>query len=232
MAYKCPQRVMKKKMLVLLICVLSVKCVAQDVQSYIGNSKVYMLPNWGDVYAAQTYDWTGDGFYNTYYFSSIKFLDNGNVSSYSSSHGKYIAFQYFYRVTTGRYASCEQVIFGNTTGKGSGYYAFVITGNKLHLVDVKTDVIISTFDNNFQKGKDFSIVVYDPSSVNDGAAPNFWVINNGYVKIYYGFPAPSSISTMSVDVDNSGKIYNVGGVEVKKPENGVYIKKRRKYLAK
>lgn len=218
--------------MLMLLCMFTVKCVAQDVQSYIGDSKIFMLPNWGNMYAAQTYDWTGDGLNNIYYYSSLSFIQDGIITSYSSSHGKYIEFKYFYLIVSGRYATCEQVVFGTSTGNGSGYYAFVIKGKELLLVDVTTDAVISILDADFKKGSDLSIYVYDPSKVNDRIAPQIWVVNNGYVKIFNGFPDPTSVNGISSGKSTTERKYNLNGIEVETPSNGVYIQNGKKHIAK
>ena len=131
---------------------------------------------------------------------------------------------------TGRKDKCEQVVFWSNKGNGSGCYAFVIEGHYLHIVDVQTDAIISTLISNFQRESDFSIVVDDQSTLYDSAVPSFWVMNSGWIKIYNGFPSTASVRSMAVDSNTSGTTYNLGGMEVLNPTNGVYIQREKKIV--
>lgn len=223
---------MKMKSLLFVIgCAITLECSAQS-STYVGRSKIYMFPDWGDKYAAKVYDWTGDGVINTYYFSTINLYEDGIFNSYSSSHGKYIAFNYLYYIMTGLYDSCEQVIFKTYTRNGSGYYAFVIAGNKLQIVDVKTDVIISTLETNFTKYDDFSITVEEKSRISDRNKPSFWIVNNGYVKIYDGFPPATSVNNIPTENVPSGIKYNLNGTVTNNPKDEIYIQDGKKYIAK
>ena len=225
---------MKKAMLLFAFLLSGIGGFAQDIETYVGKSKIYMWPLHaeGTKYAASMYDWVGDSFNNTYYFNSVSIYNpsEGTFQTYSSAHGKYIAFQLFYHVITGRNGSCEQVVFWSSKGNGSGCYAFVVEGHYLHIVDVKTDAIISTLVPNFQRESDFSIIVDDQSTMNDWAVPSFWVMNSGWVKIFNGFPTTSSVRSMTIESNTSGATYNLGGIETPNPSNGIYIQNGKKVV--
>ncbi len=210
---------------------IAISVTAQDFETYVGKSKIYMWPLHAEStkYAACMSDWVGDSFNNTYYFSSISIYNQSERTfhTYSSEYGKYVAFQLFYHVMTGRKDNCEQVAFWSSKGSGSGCYAFVVEGHYLHIVDVQTDAIISTLISNFERASDFSIIV-DES--NNSAVPSFWVMNSGWIKIYNGFPSSASVRSMAVDSNTSGTTYNLGGMEVLNPTNGVYIQRGKKIV--
>ena len=115
-----------------MACAIFFESSAQDYETYVGKSKIYMWPLHADgtKYTACMYDWVGDSFNNTYYFSSVSIYDpsDNEFHTYSSAHGKYIAFQLFYHVVTGRKANCEQVVFwsrmGNDYGKRESLFAY------------------------------------------------------------------------------------------------------------
>lgn len=220
-----------RNILLIMACAIAAECAAQDFEAYVGKSKIYMWPLHveGTKYAACMSDWVGDGFNNVYFFSSVSIYNptEGTFHTYSSAHGKYIAFKLFYNVITGRKDNCEQVVFWSSQGSGSGCYAFVVEGHYLHIVDVQTDAIISTLVSNFQRESDFSIIVDEGTSY-DSAIPTFWVMNSGWVKIYNGFPSSASVSSMSAERRSSGKTYNFGGVEMSNPTSGVYIQDGKK----
>ena len=224
---------MKKVMLLFVFLLSSIGGFAQDFETYVGKSKIYMWPLHADAtkYAACMYDWVGDGFNNVYFFSSVGIYNPSERAfhTYSSAHGKYIAFQLFYHIMTGRKGSCEQVVFWSNNGSGSGCYAFVVEGHYLHIVDVQTDAIISTLISNFQRESDFSIIVDEGTSY-DSAVPSFWVMNSGWVKIYNGFPDTSSVRSISADGTSADKTYNLSGIETINPSNGVYIQNGKKVV--
>ena len=100
----------------------------------------------------------------------------------------------------------------------------------LHIVDVQTDEIVSTLIPNFERESDFSIIVDDQSTVSDIAVPSFWVMNSGWVKIYNGFPTAASVRSVTADKHISGTTYNLGGVEVPNPTNGIYVQDGKKIV--
>ena len=119
----------------------------------------------------------------------------------------------------------------STAGNGLKYYAFVRNGSNLYLVDVKSDIIISTLESNLRAETDFSLFVYDDVLSNRNQ-PKIWEINNGYVKIWDSFPVASSVKSISVDPDVQDKTFNLSGIEIEDPQEGIYIKNGKKYIAK
>ena len=224
---------MKKLLSFLGALLIAISATAQDFETYVGKSKIYMWPLHAEStkYAACMSDWVGDSFNNTYYFSSISIYNQSERTfhTYSSEHGKYVAFQLFYHVMTGRKDNCEQVAFWSSKGSGSGCYAFVVEGHYLHIVDVQTDAIISTLISNFERASDFSIIV-DES--NNSAVPSFWVMNSGWVKIYNGFPSSASVRSATAEKGTPGTTYNLGGVEVPNPTGGIYVQDGKKVVVK
>lgn len=228
--------IMKKLLSFLGALLIAISAFAQNFETYVGKSKIYMWPLHveGIKYAACMSDWVGDYFNNTYYFNSISIYNPSERTfhTYSSKHGKYVAFQLFYNVMTGRKDHCEQVAFWSSKGSGSGCYAFVVESHYLHIVDVQTDAIISTLISNFQRESDFSIIVDDQSGLYDSAVPSFWVMNSGWVKIYNGFPPAASVRSVTVERGASGTTYNLEGVEVSDPTSGVYLQDGKKVVIK
>ena len=226
--------IMEKLLSFFCALLIAISVTAQDFETYVGKSKIYMWPLHVECtkYAACMYDWVGDSFNNTYYFSSISIYDQSERTfhTYSSEHGKYVAFQLFYNVLTSRKGNCEQVAFWSNKGSGSGCYAFVVEGHYLHIVDVQTDAIISTLISNFERASDFSIIVDDQSGLSDSAVPSFWVMNSGWVKIYNGFPATSSVRSMAIESNTAGTTYNLSGIETPNPSNGIYIQNGKKVV--
>ena len=229
-----PVNKMRKVILLFAFLLASIGGIAQEFETYIGKSKIYMWPlhEEGTKYAACMFDWVGDTFNNTYFFSSVSIYNPSErkFQTYSSAHGKYVAFQLFYKVMTGRKDKCEQVVFWSNKGNGSGCYAFVIEGHYLHIVDVQTDAIISTLISNFQRESDFSIVVDDQSTLYDSAVPSFWVMNSGWIKIYNGFPSSASVRSATAEKGTPGTTYNLGGVEVPNPTGGIYVQDGKKVV--
>lgn len=225
---------MKKLLSFLCAFLVTINISAQDYETYVGKSKIYMWPLHAEAtkYAACMSNWDGDIFNNTYYFNSISIYNSSEKTfqTYSSAHGKYVGFQLFYNVVGGRNCNCEQVAFWSNKGSGSGCYAFLIEGRYLHIVDVQTDAIISTLLSNFEPASDFSIIVDDRSKVNDWVVPSFWVMNSGWIKIYDGFPTASSVLSVTAERNTSGATYNLEGVEVSNPTSGVYIQNGKKIV--
>lgn len=225
---------MKKYLSILSAFLIAVSATAQDFETYVGNSKIYMWPlnAEGTKYAACMSDWEGDFFNSTYFFNSLSIYNPSKKTfhTYSSEHGKYVAFQLFYNVMTGRKDNCEQVAFWSNKGNGSGCYAFVVKSQNLYIVDVQTDAIIATLISNFERASDFSIIVDDQSKLNDSAIPSFWVVNNGWVKIYNGFPSSAAVRSATAEIGTPGTIYNLGGVEVPNPTYGIYVQDGKKVV--
>lgn len=224
-----------KTLLLIAISIISFDCFAQDFFDIDEWCNFYILPNRGYKYVAKKYNSTDED-----RFRSVKIFENGKFTGYRTSHGSgdYFPFQYTYMIISGRYASCKQVMFCSNKGNGSGYYAFARDGGKICIVDLKTDDIISTFDinpyhsYNINKGE-FSIYVEDPSSVNNEQEPSFWIYIGGSLYTYNGFPAATtSAKSIVMDNEESGRKYNLAGVEIENPKNEVYIQNGKKYIAK
>ena len=93
---------------------------------------------------------------------------------------------------------------------------------------------MSVFDSNFYEGSDFSILVIDNSALPASRRyePSFWIINNGYVKVYNDVSGNvSSVSSVRIEKNNS-KMYNTGGLEIEKTKNEIYIQDGKKIIAK
>jgi hypothetical protein len=207
-------------------------CVAQNTQ-YIGNSKVFVFPKTGEVYTAQVYSKDETIYNDTYFCTSVSFYSNGNFTTYSPQ-GMYLSFHSYNGAgsSSQNAVSSEQVILQTYARGISGNYAFVIQGQSLVLVKVETNEVVSILEPNYQWHNDFSIVVIDSSAGSYWNVPQIWILNNGYVKIYNDFPTTTSQNSVSVKRNNTEKKYNLGGVEVDNPTNGIYIQNSKKIIAK
>ncbi len=222
-------------MLLVMLCVCSMGCVAQTTH-YIGKSKVFVFPKTGDVYTAQIYSKDETVYNDSYYCSSVSFFSysGDNYYTYSSSHGNYISFKSYNGAgsSSQNAAYSEQVVLQTYAEGISGNYAFVIENRSLLLVKVGTDEVVSILETDFQWNNDFSIVVIDSSAGSYWRVPQIWILNNGYVKIYKDFPTSTSQNSVSAKRISTGRKYNLGGVEVDNPTNGVYIQDSKKIIAK
>ena len=92
---------------------------------------------------------------------------------------------------------------------------------------------MSVFDSNFHEGEDFSIFVKDNSFPGSSRyEPSFWIINNGYVKVYNDVSSNvSSVSSVRAEENNS-RMYNMSGLEIENPKNEIYIQDGKKIIAK
>ena len=118
-----------------------------------------------------------------------------------------------------------------------GLCAFTINGKQLCLVNVRNDAIISVFDNNFSEGSDFSIFVKDRSVISASRRyePSFYIVNNGYVKIYNDISSNRNNVDAVRDVRNNatkGKKYTLKGIETESPHDEIYIQDGKKIIAK
>ncbi len=238
---------MKKTFLLFaMLLIASFNCNAQDVTEYVGKCKLYIFPNY-DAYTSS------HEFHGIRYTANVKYEDNTlyaknlyytaiNIydystpfNTYTTQHGMYVSFQYnFGKYHSHESAFSEQAMFRSDILGGSKYYAFTWDSGNLYLVDVKTDEIIYTFEKNIAQGTDFAIYV-DTDEIQHERSnnmPSIWIINNGYVKIWNQIPVASSVKSISVDPDVQDKTFNISGIEIEDPQEGVYIKNGKKYIAK
>lgn len=150
---------------------------------------------------------------------------------YTSTHGSYLEVQTSQYLAGARcFSNSQNIVF---YVYGYGICAFTKKGKTLCLVNVKSDAVVSVFDSNFHEGDDFSIFVKDNSIPGQSRyEPSFWIINNGYVKVYNDVSSyVSSVSSVRAEENNS-KMYNTGGLEIEKPKNEIYIQDGKKIIAK
>ncbi len=227
-----------------MLLIASFNCNAQDVTEYVGKCKLYRCPNYdkknyldsGFTYAANVYFETNSMYASSLTYTAIHLFNSGSFTKYTTNHGNYISFQYNLRIYKSNDTSySEQAMFRSSQLGGSGYFAFALNGNKLYLVDLKTDDIIMTLDNNITLGTDFSIYV-DAYTLDTewgiSSTPSIWLTNNGYIKYWYKSSNTSSVKSISVDPDVQDKTFNLNGIEIEDPQEGVYIKNGKKYIAK
>lgn len=109
-----------------------------------------------------------------------------------------------------------------------GTCAFTIKGNTLSLVNVLDDSVVTVLDDNLNIGNDFAIFVKDESALmGNKYEPSIWIFNNGNLKVYNN--VSSSVSSISIDEKDSKK-YNMGGIEVIKPNKEIYIQESKKIM--
>lgn len=222
-------------LLMMALSTLSIDSNAQTATINVGSSRLFTLPylDLDYTYAGEMYHQTGSslGGY-TYYFSSVNIVSNKTnwpTTNYHSSHGNYILFKYKCK-ETGFTTFTEQVIFSKTIGNSQGYHAFVKEGNKLHIVNVQTDEIVSTLDYNITDGF-LDILVLDKKPHQSGYLTIF-VSHNDYLKIYDELPAPSRVDNVPAEAINSAKKYNLEGIEIESNTEGVYIQDGKKIIKK
>ena len=224
---------MKRVTLISLALFLFTLTSAAQTTTYLGKGKVYQLPNneYDYLYLANI-TFANSTLYNSIlYANKINLYENNSFTSYQSSHGDYVSFQSNYCMISGKNASCEQFMFYYPRlGTGNGYYAFVIKNNKLYIVDVKTDIIISNLMDVSSMGSDFAIVVND----NNGASnyynpPTIWIVNNGYITIFDSIP--TSVNSPKYEIKTS-KTFDLNGMETKTPHDGVFIQNGKKVVIK
>ena len=161
----------------------------------------------------------------------IYIYENNSFVGYTSTHGSYVEVQCSQYLSGARcFAYSRNIIF---YVYGYGLCAFTKKNNVLYLVNVKSDTVVSVFDNNFNEGEDFSIFVKDNSVPGSQRyEPSFWITNNGYVKVYTDVSSNVS-SSRSVRLEqNNSRMYNMNGLETEKPKNEIFIQDGKKIIAK
>ena len=224
-----------KKVLMLLCAVLVISNVsAQDLRQYIGDCLVYGLSELTvneAIYAVKVVSKTETTNCNTASASSIFLYDLGSscFREYKTTYGNYKSFKYLNSLTMHNIPSEEQFVLFNRKAGGSCYYAFVEQNSNLYLVDVKTDAIISVFDGiSFGYGDNIFV-----TSKGMDEAPNFYILDDGYLNCYWSYPSNSSSVRSAISENKDTNItYNLGGVEIARPRNEIYIQDGKKIIAK
>ena len=218
------------KLLFILTTVFSYSlfCNSQNLTQYLGKGKIYQTLSWEDVLCYATFNSVNSSVYGDHIKSNLIYLyENSNFVGYPSSHGDYVEIQHSQYISgsTSSYTISKNMVF---YAYPYGLCAFTINGKQLCLVNVRNDAIISVFDNNFSEGSDFSIFVKDRSVISASRRyePSFYIVNNGYVKIYNDISSNRNNVDAVRDVRNNatkGKKYTLKGIETESPHDEIYI---------
>lgn len=223
---------MKKLLLLSMFFITCSTCYSQDLTKYLGKGKMYQYSGWVDLMCYATFSSVYETVYGDHVSADqIYIYENSDFVGYTSTHGRYVEVQYSQYLAGARcFTYSKNIVF---YVYGYGLCAFTKKNNKLSLVDVKTDKVVSVFDSNFSEGDDFSILVKDNSIPGSQRyEPSFWITNNGYVKVYNDVSSHvTSVSSVRTE-DNNSRMYNTGGLEIEKPKNEIYIQEGKKIIAK
>lgn len=207
-------------------------CYSQDLTINLGKGKLYQLSGWEDLMCFATFSSVQETVYGDHVCSDqIYIYENNSFEGYTSTHGRYVEVQFSqYLNGSSCFSYSKNIVF---YVYGYGLCAFTKNNNTLCLVNVKSDTVVSVFDYNFNEGSDFSILVKDNSVPGSRwYEPSFWITNNGYVRVYNDVSSwVSSVNSVRAE-DNNRKMYNMGGLEIEKPKNEIYIQDGKKIIAK
>ena len=216
-----------------MFCIACSICYSQNLTQYLGKGKMYQLTGWEELMCYATFSSVLETVYGDHVCSDqIYIYENNSFVGYTSTHGSYVEVQLSQYLAGARnFSYSKNIVF---YVYGYGLCAFTINKKSLCLVNVKSDTVVSVFDSNFYEGSDFSILVIDNSALPASRRyePSFWIINNGYVKVYNDVSGNvSSVSSVRIEKNNS-KMYNTGGLEIEKTKNEIYIQDGKKIIAK
>ena len=198
---------------------MAITVSAQDLRQYVGNCLMYSLNDayGGEIYAANIISASSDTNRDIAQAASIFLHEDNKFQEYKTSYGYYKSFK-FKKAASIIYPCEEQFVFFNRTAGGSCYYAFTQQNDNLYLVDLKTDAIISIFE-----GVGYCDNIFVRAGGMD-AIPNFYIMYNGYINYYSGYPSnSSSVRSVASDRGNESTTYNLSGIETPNATNGIYI---------
>ncbi|MCR4592792.1 MAG: hypothetical protein K5672_06530 [Bacteroidaceae bacterium] len=228
-----------RNLLLILAAVFSssLYCNSQNLTQYLGEGKIYQTLSWEDVLCYATFNSVYSSVYGDHVKSNLIYLYvNSNFVGYTSSHGDYVEILHSQNISgsTSSYTISKNMVF---YAYPYGLCAFTINGKQLCLVSVRSDAIISVFDNNFSEGSDFSIFVKDRSVISASRRyePSFYIVNNGYVKVYNDISSNKNNIDAVVDVRNNAikeKKYTLKGIETESPHEEIFIQNGKKMIAK
>ena len=223
---------MKKLLFLSMFFITCSICYSQNLTKYLGKGKMYQYSGWVDLMCYATFSSVYETVYGDHVSADqIYIYENSDFVGYTSTHGRYVEVQYSQYLAGARCFSCSKNIVFYVYPYG--LCAFTKKNNKLSLVNVKSDKVVSEFDSNFHAGDDFSILVKDNSIPGSQRyEPSFWITNNGYVKVYNDVSSHvSSVSSVRTE-DNNSRMYNTGGLEIEKPKNEIFIQEGKKIIVK
>ena len=164
--------------------------------------------------------------------SMAVYNDKGFLGNYSTSHGKYISFSFIAGTNdnnvnrnagTGFWCETKQMAF-YCNWNNNQLSAFVLENDNVHLVDLKTDVILATFPLVQMSSyyPELSIMVF--SGRLSSTAIHRIVINSwGSVSVYESLPPSSRISATTSNSPSSSRIYDAKGQQREEKESGLNI---------
>lgn len=190
------------------------------------NECIYAFTTGYDEKTLQSYE------YNLFSHMTV-YNDKGEWKSYRTNHGKYISFS-FIGASCSEYNMNQFATFWSETKQMAFYCyrdwmvyklsAFVLENDNVHLVDLNTDEVLTTFPlGQSSYTPDLKIMVF-AGGMNDPRFFQHIVINSrGGVTFYDIHSISSNIANTKTDNATNARIYDASGVQIEDTKSGLNI---------